>query len=64
MDAEVKNPSNLLDDRDKLISLIKKLLEDILAATVDMPKGSSKFHAKQIPTLPVGSYLTRTLGTS
>jgi len=60
MDAEEKKESQLLTDRPKLIELINKLLEDILMATADMPKGNSKFHAKAIPAMPVGEYLQST----
>lgn len=60
MDAEEKKAPELLSDRAKLIKLINKLLEDILAATMDMPKGNSKFHAKHMPSLAVGDYLQST----
>ena len=60
MDAEEKKGTQLLTDRSKLIELINKLLEDILAATTEMPKGNSKFHAKAIPAMPVGEYLQST----
>lgn len=59
MDAEEKKDSQLLNDRLKLIQLINKLLEDILTATIEMPKGNSKFHAKTIPAMPIGEYLQR-----
>lgn len=59
MDAEAKQTQQLLSDRAKLIELIYKLLEDILATTSDMPKGNSKFHAKQIPAMSVRDYLSR-----
>lgn len=61
MDAGEKKSQQLLEDRPKLISLINKLLLDILAATTDMPRGNSKFHAKQAPAMPMGDYLIRTL---
>lgn len=60
MDAETKAPQTLLTDRVKLIELIYRLLEDILATTSEMPKGNSKFHAKQVPTMSVRDYLSRT----
>lgn len=59
MDAEIKQPQGLLTDRAKLIELIYRLLEDILATTSEMPKGSSKFHAKQVPAMSVRDYLSR-----
>lgn len=59
MNAEVKQPQSLLSDRAKLIELIYRLLEDILVTTSEMPKGSSKFHAKQVPAMPVRDYLSR-----
>lgn len=59
MDAEGKKNQNLLNDRAKLIELIYRLLEDILATTSEMPKGNSKFHAKQVPAMSVRDYLSR-----
>jgi hypothetical protein len=59
MNAEIKQPENLLNDRTKLIELIYRLLEDILATTSEMPKGNSKFHAKQVPAMSVRDYLSR-----
>lgn len=60
MDAEAKKNQNLLNERAKLIELIYRLLEDILATTSEMPKGNSKFHAKQVPAMSVCDYLSRT----
>lgn len=60
MHAEGKPTEKLLTDRVKLIELIYKLLEDILATTSEMPKGNSKFHAKQVPAMSVRDYLSRT----
>lgn len=48
-----------MQDRTKLIELIYRLLEDILATTSEMPKGNSKFHAKQVPAMSVRDYLSR-----
>jgi hypothetical protein len=59
MDTEGKKNQNLLNDRAKLIELIYRLLEDILATTSEMPKGNSKFHAKQVPAMSVRDYLSR-----
>jgi hypothetical protein len=59
MDAEGKKNQNLLNDRAKLIELIYRLLEDILATTSEMPKGNTKFHAKQVPAMSVRDYLSR-----
>ena len=49
----------LLDDRGKLIGLIYRLLNDILTSTVGVPSAQSKFHAKNIPSMPVQEYLNR-----
>jgi hypothetical protein len=59
MDTEGKKNQNLLNDRAKLIELIYRLLEDILVTTSEMPKGNSKFHAKQVPAMSVRDYLSR-----
>lgn len=59
MDKEDPKTQVLLTDRNKLIELINRLLENILAATSEMAKGSSKFHAKKVPAMSVGDYLTR-----
>lgn len=56
---ENKIPGSLLANRDKLIELINRLLQDILHTTNDMPKGNSKFHAKSIPSVAIQDYLTR-----
>lgn len=59
MDLETEVNEQLLSSREKLIELIDRLLEDIIEATKGMGKGNSKFHAKQIPAMPVLNYLTR-----
>lgn len=59
MYAEGKTTDKLLTDRTKLVELIYKLLEDIMVTTSDMPKGNSKFHAKQVPAMSVRDYLSR-----
>lgn len=56
---ENKIPVGLLANRDKLIELINRLLQDILNTTADLPKGNSKFHAKSKPSVAIQDYLTR-----
>lgn len=56
---EERITEGLLDNRDKLIGLINRLLQDILNTTIDMPIGNSRFHAKNPPNLPVQDYLAR-----
>lgn len=59
MDKEDEKTQVLLTDRSKLIELINRLLDNILAATSEMTKGNSKFHAKKVPAMGVGDYLIR-----
>lgn len=59
MDSEPGANEQLLGNRDKLIGLIDRLLEDILEATKQMQRGNSKFHAKQVPAMAILDYLKR-----
>lgn len=56
---EERIPEGLLENRDKLIELINRLLQDILNTTIDMPIGTSRFHAKAPPQLAFQDYLAR-----
>jgi hypothetical protein len=52
----------VLNDRLLLISLIDRLLSDILSDTRDMPSAHSPFHCPdEPPAISVGDYLKRTL---
>lgn len=57
MDPEETSPTILLQDRNKLIGLINRLLEDIMEATNSLGKGNSSFHAVKIPSMVVKEYL-------
>lgn len=53
--------SRVLNDRLLLISLIDRLLSDILSDTRDMPSAHSPFHCPdEPPAISVGDYLKRT----
>jgi hypothetical protein len=52
----------VLNDKLLLISLIDKLLTDILTDTRELDPGSSPFHCKdEAPSIAVGDYLKSTL---
>lgn len=54
--------ARVLNDKLLLISLIDKLLTDILTDTRELDPGSSPFHCKdEAPSIAVGDYLKSTL---
>jgi hypothetical protein len=53
--------TRVLNDRLLLISLIDRLLSDILSDTRDLPSAHSPFHCPdEPPAISVGDYLKRT----
>lgn len=54
---EEKEVEGLLEDRDRLIGLIYKLITDILECTQGMESANTKFHAARVPGMKVKSYL-------
>jgi hypothetical protein len=53
--------ARVLGDKLILISLIDKLLSDILSDTRDLLPGNSPFHCREeAPSISVGDYLKRT----
>ena len=57
---EEQEVRGLLENRERLIGLIYKLIRDILECTRGMESGGTKFHAAKVPAMGVKDYLEST----
>ncbi len=51
---------NILEDRELLLKLMSKLLNNLLTETQNLPRKKSAFDCRNVPTISIHDYLLRT----
>lgn len=55
------NIEDLLEDKSELIFMIDRLISDLLGETNSLPRTTSPFDCKVMPSISVHDYLVRTI---